>query len=98
MRRTHPDLRAAVPLARGCRWVPALGIVFNLAMMLALGWHNWLRLFVWLAIGLVIYFTYGRKRSTLALSHELASAAPRRGAARSTADLTLVIEPAGGDH
>jgi APA family basic amino acid/polyamine antiporter len=27
---------------------------------------TWLRFFVWLAIGLAIYFPYGRKRSTLA--------------------------------
>jgi APA family basic amino acid/polyamine antiporter len=26
---------------------------------------NWIRFFVWLAIGLVIYYNYGRKRSTL---------------------------------
>ena len=70
MRRTHPDLERPfrtpwVPV------VPALGIAVNLAMMLALGWHNWLRLFVWLGIGLVIYATYGRKRSAMALSHEL---------------------------
>jgi len=28
---------------------------------------NWIRFFVWLLIGLVIYFTYSRKRSTLRL-------------------------------
>ncbi|MBX3027157.1 amino acid permease [bacterium] len=70
MRRTHPEL----PRPFRTPWVPvipALGIAVNLAMMLALGWHNWLRLFVWLAIGLVIYAAYGRKRSVLALSREL---------------------------
>ena len=70
MRRTHPNLHRPfrtpfVPV------VPILGIVINLSMMLALGWHNWVRLFVWLGIGLVIYATYGRKRSALALSEEL---------------------------
>ena len=44
----------------------------NLALMLSLGWENWLRLVVWLAVGLVIYFTYGRHRSVMALSRELA--------------------------
>jgi APA family basic amino acid/polyamine antiporter len=71
MRRTHPDLRRPfrtpfVPL------VPILGIAINLALMFSLGWHNWLRLGVWLAIGLVIYFGYGQKRSTIRLAEELA--------------------------
>jgi APA family basic amino acid/polyamine antiporter len=73
MRRTHPDLprpfrTPLVPL------VPILGIVINVALMLSLGWHNWLRLGVWLLIGFVIYFAYGQKRSTmgLALADELA--------------------------
>jgi APA family basic amino acid/polyamine antiporter len=26
---------------------------------------NWIRFFVWLAIGLVVYFSYSRKRSVL---------------------------------
>jgi APA family basic amino acid/polyamine antiporter len=48
--------------------VPILGIVFNGALMFSLGWHNWLRLAVWLAVGLVIYFTYSRHHSRLALA------------------------------
>jgi APA family basic amino acid/polyamine antiporter len=43
--------------------VPILGIVFNGYMMLKLGWINWMRLIVWLLIGLVIYFAYSRKHS-----------------------------------
>jgi APA family basic amino acid/polyamine antiporter len=73
MRRTNPALPRPfrtpfVPV------VPVLGIAINVLMMLSLGWENWLRLFVWLALGLVIYFAYGRKRSTLrlALATELA--------------------------
>ncbi len=34
-------------------------------MMISLGWQNWMRLFVWLAIGLVIYFSYSRHHSHL---------------------------------
>jgi APA family basic amino acid/polyamine antiporter len=43
--------------------VPILGILFNGYMMYKLGWINWARLFVWLAIGLVVYFGYGQKHS-----------------------------------
>jgi APA family basic amino acid/polyamine antiporter len=65
MRRTNPDVKRPfrtplVPL------VPILGMLSNFGMMCALGWENWLRLFVWLLIGLVIYFTYGRHHSVLA--------------------------------
>ncbi len=64
MRRTHPDLARPfrtplVPL------VPLLGILVNIFLMYGLGWENWLRLFVWLVIGLVIYFTYSRYHSNL---------------------------------
>ncbi len=43
--------------------VPILGILFNGYMMYKLGWMNWARLIVWLIIGLVVYFTYGRHHS-----------------------------------
>ena len=43
--------------------VPALGVVFNLTMMISLGKANWIRLIVWLAIGMVVYFLYSIKHS-----------------------------------
>ena len=43
--------------------VPVLGILFNGYMMYKLGWVNWARLIIWLIIGLVVFFTYGRKNS-----------------------------------
>jgi APA family basic amino acid/polyamine antiporter len=64
MRRTNPN--ASRPFRTP--WVPLVplsGIVVNLAMMLGLGWSNWLRLVVWLVIGMVIYFAYSRSRSLL---------------------------------
>jgi APA family basic amino acid/polyamine antiporter len=64
MRRTHPGMRRPfrtpfVPL------VPLLGIGANLTLMVYLGWHNWVRLFVWLLIGLAIYTCYGLRHSRL---------------------------------
>lgn len=44
-------------------FVPIMGILFNGYMMIKLGWLNWARLIVWLAIGLVVYFTYSVKHS-----------------------------------
>jgi basic amino acid/polyamine antiporter, APA family len=45
--------------------VPVLGVLCCLLLMLALPAHNWYRLFIWLALGLVIYFAYGRHRSVI---------------------------------
>lgn len=46
--------------------VPVLGILTCLAMMLSLGWETWLRLVVWLAIGLLIYAAYGFRHARVA--------------------------------
>jgi APA family basic amino acid/polyamine antiporter len=56
-------------------FVPIMGIVWNLAMMYALGWSNWVRLGVWLVIGQVIYFSYSRHRSRLRASEPIGPAA-----------------------
>ncbi len=45
--------------------VPILGIIVCGAMIFGLGWTNWLRLGVWLVIGLCIYIFYGRKHANL---------------------------------
>lgn len=46
--------------------VASLGIIVCGAMIYGLGWTNWLRLVVWLGIGLVFYFTYGKNHSRIA--------------------------------
>lgn len=51
--------------------IPILGILFNLYLMTELGWSNWLMFTIWLSIGLVIYFVYGRKNSKLNLQNIL---------------------------
>ena len=45
--------------------LPILGILSNLYLMAELGWTNWRIFLVWLAIGLVIYFSYGYSHSKL---------------------------------
>jgi APA family basic amino acid/polyamine antiporter len=64
MRSRRPDLERAfrVPAAPV---VSTLGIIVCAAMIYGLGWTNWLRLIVWLVIGLVLYFTYGKHHSRL---------------------------------
>ncbi|MCE7039956.1 amino acid permease [Dyadobacter sp. CY312] len=46
--------------------LPVMGILTNLYLMTELGASNWFIFVVWLAIGLVIYFSYGYKKSKLA--------------------------------
>ncbi|PYI88245.1 MAG: amino acid permease [Verrucomicrobia bacterium] len=64
MRRRSPELERGfrVPAAP---LVATLGIIVCGAMIYGLGWTNWLRLIVWLAIGLVFYFTYGKNHSRI---------------------------------
>ena len=62
LRRTNPEQprpfrTPLVPV------VPILGIGFNGYMMYHLGYVNWLRLIIWLVIGLVVYFGYSRHHS-----------------------------------
>lgn len=64
LRKTDPDAKRPfkVPLVP---LVPILGILTCIAMMVFLPWETWLRLAVWLIIGLAIYFWYGKKNSKL---------------------------------
>ncbi len=45
--------------------IPVLGLLTNLYLMSELGITNWMRFGIWLAIGLIIYFTYGSRKSRL---------------------------------
>jgi APA family basic amino acid/polyamine antiporter len=69
LRKRRPELQRgftvpALPV------VAVLGIVVCGAMIYGLGWTNWLRLAVWLVIGLVVYFGYSRSHSRLASGNE----------------------------
>jgi basic amino acid/polyamine antiporter, APA family len=64
LRKSKPDIprpfkTPLVPL------VPLLGAGFCLLQMFSLPWDTWLRLIIWMAIGFIIYFTYGIKKSKL---------------------------------
>lgn len=61
LRKTDPD----APRSFRMPWVPLLGIGTCLVMMVSLPWATWVRLFVWLALGLAIYYGYGRRHSKL---------------------------------
>ena len=64
MRKTNPEAERPfkAPLMP---FVPLAGIFTCLMLMFSLPVENWLRLIVWLVIGFVIYFLYGRKHSEL---------------------------------
>ncbi|MBN1608997.1 MAG: amino acid permease [Polyangiaceae bacterium] len=49
----------------GVPWVPIAGVVCCVAMMALLPVDTWVRLLAWLAIGLLIYFAYGKRHSRL---------------------------------
>jgi APA family basic amino acid/polyamine antiporter len=56
--------------------VPILGVLSNGYMMYKLGWVNWARLFIWLGIGLIVYFTYSRHHSRVQALEREAKPAP----------------------
>jgi APA family basic amino acid/polyamine antiporter len=64
MRRTHPHVERPFRAPLGS-FVPIMGILLCLMLMFSLPAENWLRLAIWLAVGLLIYFAYGHKHSTL---------------------------------
>jgi APA family basic amino acid/polyamine antiporter len=62
LRKRRPDLHRPFKTP----WVPAvpiLGIAISSLLMLSLPLDTWIRLVVWLVVGLIIYFTYGRHHS-----------------------------------
>jgi basic amino acid/polyamine antiporter, APA family len=64
LRRTRPDLPRGfrtplVPL------VPVLAVLACVWLMLNLSVETWLRFVIWMAIGIVVYFAYGRRHSVL---------------------------------
>ncbi|MFD9488472.1 amino acid permease [Streptomyces sp. NPDC059991] len=73
LRRTRPDMPRTfrAPLGWLC---PILGFFFCIYMMKGLGTSTWTVFGVWMAVGLVIYFGYGIRRSRLATATDTVSA------------------------
>jgi basic amino acid/polyamine antiporter, APA family len=64
MRRIEPNVERPfrAPLSP---FVPVAGILTCMMLMFSLPAENWYRLVIWMAIGLVIYFTYSQRHSEL---------------------------------
>ena len=64
LRVRRPDLHRSFTVP-ALPFVAIMGIVVCGSMIYGLGWTNWLRLLVWLIIGLGFYFGYGKRHSRL---------------------------------
>ena len=65
LRRTQPDAPRPfrTPLMP---WVPIAGATACFGAMVSFPGATWIRLVVWLLLGFVVYFGYGRRRAALA--------------------------------
>lgn len=50
--------------------IPVISLLTNFYLMAQLGITNWMRFFVWLVIGLIIFFTFSRKHSVISMKNE----------------------------
>ncbi len=64
LRRRRPDLPRAFRVP-AVPFVSTAGVIVCSAMIFGLGWTNWMRLLVWLIIGLTIYFSYSVRHSRI---------------------------------
>ena len=75
LRRTRPEMERGfrVPFVPV---FPIIGILLCLYLMIKLPVDTWLRFVVWMALGLVVYFFYGRTHSRLRLNAAGAASPP----------------------
>lgn len=64
LRKTRPEIHRPFKTP-WMPFVPIMGILICLAQMLLLPADTWIRLILWMGIGIIVYFTYGRKHSKL---------------------------------
>ncbi|MEJ5962749.1 amino acid permease [Pedobacter immunditicola] len=69
LRKTDPD-RPRPFKTPFMPFVPILGALVCITMMIGLGKHNWERLGIWMALGMVIYFAYGVRNSVVRKQHK----------------------------
>ncbi|GGE16918.1 putative amino acid permease YhdG [Marinithermofilum abyssi] len=69
LRKTEPDLHRPFRTP-GMPWVPLLAIAFCLFLISKLAPITWMAFFIWMAVGLLIYFVYSRKHSNLSKQGE----------------------------
>ncbi|MCE4944091.1 amino acid permease [Streptomyces noursei] len=77
LRRSRPDLPRAfrTPFVP---FVPLLSVLASLWLMLNLPAETWIRFAIWMALGFVVYFVYGRSHSRLALRERRRTGAEAR--------------------
>ena len=75
LRLKRPDIPRVFKVPGGPYFVPIMGALTSGGLMYSATTHTIMRLFVWLALGMVFYYFYGRKHSKL----RLAAAAARGG-------------------
>jgi len=68
LRHRRPDLHRPFRVP-GSPFTPIASALVSLALMAGLPAATWLRLILWMALGVVIYFAYGRRHSLLGKSH-----------------------------
>jgi hypothetical protein len=57
---------AALSFLKNYSLIPVLGLLSCFYLLTGMGTTNWIMFFIWLMIGLIIYFLYGYRHSRLA--------------------------------
>jgi APA family basic amino acid/polyamine antiporter len=81
LRRTRPDLKRSFRVP-GVPFVPILSVLACLYLMLNLPGETWLRFGIWMVVGVVLYFSYGRRHSRFTIEGDREDAAAANAARR----------------